>query len=164
MFRVGIDFGNTIGNIEDDQPAYLAYETIKHIVCKFDTENVFIVSKAGPSMEDKIRRWLDDTAFYNMTGFLLENVLFVREYADKKDVVESLGISIFFDDHVKVVRVLAPVQGIERIFWMNASPSDIHHIPKFLRKKIAIVKDWPRTIKYFQNIPRLRVNEEAHEG
>jgi len=39
---------------------------------------------------------------------LHENVLIVREYGGKAELVQRLGISIFFDDHAKAVRSLPP--------------------------------------------------------
>mmetsp|Transcript_40688 Transcript_40688/g.85480 ORF Transcript_40688/g.85480 Transcript_40688/m.85480 type:complete len:166 (-) Transcript_40688:430-927(-) len=158
IWRVGIDFGETIGKIEEEEPLPLAFEMVRHLVGKFDAENVFIVSKAGPDMERKTLAWLERTGFHSQTRFLKENVIFVREYHEKADVVRSLGINIFLDDSVKVVRSLSAISTVDRIFWMHAKPSDIGLILKGNRHKIAIVQGWSRTTKYFQKIPRAQKN------
>mmetsp|Transcript_27453 Transcript_27453/g.75629 ORF Transcript_27453/g.75629 Transcript_27453/m.75629 type:complete len:173 (+) Transcript_27453:47-565(+) len=150
--RIGIDFGNTIGEVEDEQPAPYAYEMICHLVHKCGPKNVFIISKAGPEMEQRIRSFLNHTHFCEQCGFLVQNILFVREYLDKATLVQSLGISIFLDDHSKVVRSLAPLPGVRRIFWMHANPREIYLIAKEHRSKIAIVKEWQKTMKYFQRL------------
>jgi len=152
--RVGIDFGKTIGLLEEE-PAPFAFEMILHLAHKFGSENVFIVSKAGERIEERIRQWLEDHAFYEATGFAHENVIFVRGYADKAIVVERLRISIFFDDKCKIVASLAPLPVIDRIFWMHASSEDVvRRIPKNLRYKVVPTREWSSTMKFFQKIPR----------
>ena len=151
--RVGIDFGNTIGEVEDEHPALGAYDMIRHLVHKFGDDNVFIISKAKPAMETRIREFLERTDFYNACGgFRRENVLFVVEYEEKAKLVEALGINLFFDDHVKVVTTLVTLPSIERIFWMHTGVREIQRIPKGFRSKISLCNDWGKTMKYFQRI------------
>lgn len=151
--RIGIDFGRTIGEISEE-PAPFAFALIRHLVNTFDAENVFVISKAGPSMEEKIQKWLLGHNFYQATCFLHENVIFVRGYDEKATLVTKLGISVFFDDHIKVVSVLAPLPRVERLFWMHAEPKDILRIPKLYRHKIVPTKAFSKTMKYFQKIQR----------
>jgi len=105
-------------------------------------------------MEVEIRAWLEQQDFCWKTGFLYDNVIFVRKYLDKAEVVQKLTISIFFDDHVKIVKSLAPLPVIERIFWMNTDPQQIKVIPRHLRNKIVITHEWASTKSYFQDITR----------
>lgn len=152
IWRVGIDFGETIGRIDEDEPLPYAFEMIRHLVSKFGEENNFIVSKAGPDMERKTLEWLDRNNFYSQTGFLKSNIIFVREYHEKAVVVQAYDINIFIDDSVKVVRSLSLVPSMKRIFWMHAKARDILLISKEYRHRIAIVHGWNRTMKYFQKI------------
>jgi len=151
-WRVGIDFGETIGRIADDEPLPFAFEMIMHLISKFGAENNFIVSKAGPDMERRTLEWLDRNDFYSQTGFLKSKVIFVREYHEKAGIVQANNINIFIDDSVKVVRSLSLVPSMERIFWMNAKARDILLIPKECRHRIAIIHGWNRTMRYFQKI------------
>ena len=155
--RVGIDFGETIGRIDEDEPLPYAFEMIRHLICKFGAENNFIISKAGPDMERRTLDWIDRNDFYSRTGFLQSNVIFVREYHEKAVVVQANNINIFIDDSVKVVRSLSLVPSMKRIFWMHAKARDILLISKECRHRIAIVHGWNRTMKYFQKI---KSNEE----
>mmetsp|Transcript_21649 Transcript_21649/g.35194 ORF Transcript_21649/g.35194 Transcript_21649/m.35194 type:complete len:166 (-) Transcript_21649:526-1023(-) len=153
-WRIGIDFGETIGRIDEDDPLPFAFEMTRHLVGKFGAQNMFIVSKAGVEMERKTRHWLTTSHFYSRTKFVKEQVVFVREYHEKANLVQSLGINVFLDDSVKVVRSLSAISTVDRIFWMHAKPSDIRLVPKDNRHRIAIVQGWPRTMKYFQKIHR----------
>ena len=116
---------------------------------------VFIGSKAQPFMQQKIQKWLLDQDLYHQTGVLEDNAHFVKEYIDEAQVVQELGISIFYDS-AKSSEPWHPYQIVEeRILWMN--PSDtllIQIIPKDQRRKIAWNHgNWNKTMKYFQKIP-----------
>ena len=88
--RVGIDFGGTIGFVDHEEPVPHAMEMIQHLVHKFLAQNVFVVSKAGPAMIEKTLQWFESIDFFQRTGFLPENVIFVKEFADKVDLL-SVG-------------------------------------------------------------------------
>lgn len=137
-----------------------AIEMIRHMVLKFGSDNVFIVSKAGPKLQEQIKAFLNEQDFWKLcssndrhphgddddddesndnendddkatttkklhkvkrtTMITAEkNLIFVRGYVDKAKVVQDLNINLFFDDHIKVVRCLAPLPCIQRIYWMN---------------------------------------------
>ena len=96
MTRVGLDFGKTIALIEEDKPFDNAFEVIKMIINKYNCCNVFIVSKARQETSKFILNWLERHNFYNLTGFLKENIYFVEDYADKRTIVDKLKINIFF--------------------------------------------------------------------
>ena len=162
--RVGIDFGGTIGFVDQAQPVPFALEIITHLIHKFHASNVFIVSKAGPAIMAKTQEWFQQHQFLERTGFLRENVIFVRECVDKAEVVRSLGISIFLDDSLKVVRCLAPLSCVDRIFWLGAKAADIQLIDKEHRRKVAISKGWANSMKYFQRIRREKTDKAGETG
>jgi len=154
--RIGIDFGNTIGEVERENPAPLAFEMIKHLVAKIGPQNCFIVSKAKPQMEVRIREWLGSRRFERITGFLPENIIFVLEDSDKARVVQDLEINIFFDDSTKIVRSLSRLTSMKKIFWMNTDTAKIKLISRQFRNKITLTKSWGSTMSYFQKIKRKR--------
>lgn len=56
--------------------------------------------------------------------YRVDNVFIVSKAGPQKaEIVESLGISVFFDDSCKVVKALAPLEAVDRIFWMHADPN-----------------------------------------
>ena len=110
------------------------------------------------------------------------NLIFVREYADKAKIVQKLNINIFFDDHIKVIRCLASIPCITRIYWMNqytnnanndnengnnnndnnnyfhyknkADDNKMYVIEKRYRNKLIIPKkNWQSIMKMLQKIP-----------
>ena len=148
--RVGIDFGGTIGFEDKEEPIPQSFPMMRHLVHKYGASNVFVVSKAGPAMVEKTKLWFQKTEFFERTGLAVDNVIFVRECEEKAGIVQSLNISIFFDDSYKVVRCLAPLPMMERIFWMSTQPEQIKLIERKYRDKIAMTKRWGSTMKFFQ--------------
>jgi hypothetical protein len=67
-------------------------------------------------MEEKIRQWLHMHNFCETTGFWKTQLIFVRTYSEKSEVVQNKKMSIFFDDHSKVIKSLAPLPIISRIY------------------------------------------------
>ena len=150
MTKVGLDFGKTIALIEEDKPFDNAFDVIKMIINKYTSDNVFIVSKARQETRQFILSWLDRHNFYNLTGFSRENIYFVKDYADKRTIVDRLKINIFVDDSIKIVRVLHSSENIEKIIWFEGSdPKLLKEIPKQYRNKIVIFKKWNKLYKTF---------------
>ncbi|CAJ1966048.1 unnamed protein product [Cylindrotheca closterium] len=154
--RIGIDFGETIGRVEDHADSAGAYpyslEMIRHLVFQFGSDHVFIVSKAGPQMQQRISQWLKDATFFQKTNMKRSNLIFCRQYLDKVAIVEKLQISVFFDDNFKVVSSLSKLKQVKRIFWMHADTRQLKQIARGHRNKIAITHSWSNTMKYFQKI------------
>ena len=150
MTKVVLDFGKTIALIEEDKPFDNAFEVIKMIINKYTSDNVFIVSKARQETSQFILSWLDRHNFYNLTGFSRENIYFVKDYADKRTIVDRLKINIFVDDSIKIVRVLHSSENIEKIIWFEGGdPKLLKEIPKQYRSKIVIFKKWNKLYKTF---------------
>lgn len=155
---VGVDFGKTIGLYDVEAPFALAEEMMKHMVSKFGQSMVYIVSKAGPDIEARILAWLGARDFCASTGLRPENIIFVRTYEEKRVVVERLGLEMFIDDHIKVIRDVSLASCVKRVLWFGARPYDIRHIPCSSRNKVAIVQGWGRVGKTLSKIPRADVN------
>lgn len=131
MNKLGIDFGKviispTVNGVADtsflgsslqaamETPAAEgAFEAVKALVDCFQ-DQVWIVSKCGPSVEKKSRAWLDHWNFYGRTGVSRDNLRFCRKRPDKAPICRSLGINHFIDDRLDVLR---PMQGdVKRLF------------------------------------------------
>ncbi|VBB17613.1 hypothetical protein YASMINEVIRUS_76 [Yasminevirus sp. GU-2018] len=152
MHRIGIDFGNTIGEVDVD-PDTKGFSVIRMFVDKYGSSNMFIVSKAGDEMKNRIEEWLVKNNFFATTNFLKENVIFVKEYFDKRDVVIKNKIDVFIDDHYKVVSSLCDVPTIKHIVWFNKK-GDIKLIPKEYRSKVVISSLWGKVWAHSWNSSR----------
>ncbi len=116
---LGIDFGGVIipkrGKSGEDtgfddnfvltEPNQNAIEIISLLV-KLFRGRVWIVSKAGPYIEELTRKWLSHNEFYAKTGMREENIHFCRERTEKKDICEKFGITFFIDDKLHVMQIL----------------------------------------------------------
>jgi hypothetical protein len=128
--RLGIDIGNVLmagdndalfgtgplgrGYVEADMLAMPemdgAVEAIGRLVLSiFDSENVWLVSKAHRNTEAKTLRWLAYHDILARTALLPEHVWFCRARPDKAAICQSLGITYFVDDRPDV---LFPMEGI----------------------------------------------------
>lgn len=78
-----------------------AVTAIGRLVTRFHAR-VWLVSKCGPRIQDRTRRWLDAHDFYGRTGLPPEQVCFCRARPDKRAHCERLGLTHFVDDHPEV--------------------------------------------------------------
>lgn len=122
--RVGIDVGGVIidsrkndgtdtsfidGDFMRTTAVDGSFETIKVIIECFGAENVFIISKCGPAIQEKTLSWLKGRQFYESTGFLIENIRFCLKRPEKAPIATDLGLTHFIDDRADVLRFMASV-------------------------------------------------------
>jgi hypothetical protein len=124
---LGVDFGRVINDASShpsgDDTSFLqgsddemlatpamagAFHSLKRLVPAFDGR-VWIVSKAGPRIQDNTERWLLHQDFYDKTGMTSTNLRFVRRRVDKVVQCQELGITHFVDDRAEVIEALTGV-------------------------------------------------------
>lgn len=124
---LGLDFGKVIvasrdpeggedtaflsGSLEDAlhvPPSPGAIEAVRALVEAFGPDAVFVVSKCGPKVEDRSKRWLRAHAFGERTGLRSDHVRFCRERPEKAVHCRQLRITHFVDDRLDVLEHLAP--------------------------------------------------------
>lgn len=119
--RLGVDIGRVViapsaddredtsffgGSLEDalaTPPNLGVFEHLPIIVQRFDSA-VWLVSKAGPRIEERTRRWLAHHRFFERTAIPVENIRFCRERHQKADHCVELGLSHFIDDRQDVLQ------------------------------------------------------------
>jgi hypothetical protein len=136
--RIGIDFGGVIvRNLHEDtgEDTSLrsssgseaardgAFDAIRQL-CSACDGRVWIVSKAGPRMQERTLAWLQSVNFFSRTGLQPDHVRFCLQREDKTSICRELEISHFIDDRVHVMQILRGVvphlclfgeQGAERL-------------------------------------------------
>ena len=147
--KIGIDFGKTIGLIENENPFPNCYSVINFLKNKFSVNNLYIISKAKKEMRIKILNWLKKKTFFEETGFLENHVIFCNEYIDKIELVKKLKINFFIDDHIKVIQNMVKLNQMDKVIWFNKNV-DLKLIDKKYRSKIILTNKWNRIIKIFQ--------------
>ena len=124
IIRIGIDVGGVIiDRIKNDgaDTSFIdgdfmrttavegAFETIRMIVRRLGAENVFIISKCGPAIQEKTLLWLTGQQFYKSTGFLAENIHFCLKRPEKGPIAAGLGLTHFIDDRADVLEFMTEV-------------------------------------------------------
>lgn len=87
-----------------------ALEALRALVSGYFQERVFVVSKAGPKVQERTRAWFEHVHFHERTGISERAVFFARENADKARLCDRLQITHFVDDSVGVIQHLAHLE------------------------------------------------------
>jgi hypothetical protein len=118
--RIGIDFGGVIvRNLHEDTgedtslqnssgaeaARYGAFDAVRQL-CSACDGRVWIVSKAGPRMQERTLSWLQSVDFFSRTGLQPDHVSFCLQRQDKATICRDLEISHFIDDRVHVMQIL----------------------------------------------------------
>jgi hypothetical protein len=121
IMRIAIDIGgviskqtngnptsNTDWHMIRDSEVTRAFLSIRQLVKDFGADNVFIISKAGPTMAKLSRQWLTDTMVIDeITGFKLENIHFCSTRSGPRGkgvIARKLGITHMVDDHDEALK------------------------------------------------------------
>jgi hypothetical protein len=106
MVRIAFDVGGVLFTEGDFKLAPEAILSVRLCVEKFSSDNVCIISKAGPKYQDIILNRLHENDFFNSTGLRPENVHFVLEYDEKRLCCDQLHMDYIVDDNIKIIRSL----------------------------------------------------------
>lgn len=117
-------------------PSTDALPSIQQLVTDFG-ERVWLVSKAGPRVQDRTVRWLEHHRFWGETGVERSRLRFCRHRADKAEIARELGLTHFIDDRGDVLAAMVGVVAFRFLFGPQrvASPG---HIP---------VPDWRAAVR-----------------
>lgn len=133
MARIGIDIGRVIigpvvsgtadtsflgSRLQDalrTPPAEGSFEAIAELAPGF--EGVWLVSKCGPSVQEKTLAWLAHHHFYDRTGVPREHVRFCRKRPEKALHARELGLTHFIDDRLDVLEHLRPL--VPHLYWFG---------------------------------------------
>ena len=146
--KLGIDIGRVLispdaqgtngdtsfigGSIQDalDTPPYEGmFDVVPALIERFNGQ-VWLVSKAGPRVQEKTRLWLSHHRFYERTGIRPDNLRFCRERPQKADHCRELGITHFIDDRPDVLACLHGVVAQRFLFGpqkrLSFAPGIVH--------------------------------------
>jgi hypothetical protein len=98
------------------------------------TGGVWLVSKCGPRVEARTRRWLAGHDFFGRTGIDPDHLRFCRAREDKRIHCLELGLTHFVDDRIEVHEAIRDVVGHRYLFGPQRGPA-----PGF----VTPVPDWP---------------------
>ena len=143
MMKLGIDIGRVLiapdapdgkadtsfigGSLEAAlaTPAYDGmFEAVPGLVQMFRVQ-VWLVSKAGPRVQEKTRHWLRHHRFFERTGISSENLRFCLERSQKAQHCLELGLTHFIDDRPDVLGHLEGVVANRFLFGPQRRPSGL---------------------------------------
>ena len=102
-------------------PAPGAFESIARLVKAF-AGDVWLVSKAGPRVQQRSMQWFAQRDFHVITGIPPERVRFCRERRDKALHAVELGLTHFVDDRADVLAHLHGIVPVLILFGHQAHP------------------------------------------
>jgi hypothetical protein len=101
-------------------------------------DRVYLVSKCGPSVQSKTRKWLKHNHFYETTGIPEDKVHFCLERREKAEISLSLGLTAFVDDRLEILGYLKHMRDL---FLFNPTKEEVEankeHLPL-----VKVVRTW----------------------
>jgi hypothetical protein len=119
---------NFIGGSEEQAmraPAmHGAFESLRRLTSIFE-RRVWLVSKCGPKIQERSRKWLDRHRFFQTTGIPYGQLRFCRERKEKAPICHELGVTLFIDDRLDVLHAMAGVVPHRFQFGASEAPEGI---------------------------------------
>lgn len=111
-----------------------AFESIARLVEAFEGR-VWLVSKCGPRIQERSRKWLVARRFFARTGMNERNVRFCRERREKAPIAVDLGLDRFVDDRADVLRAMRGL--VPRLVLFGATTAE---------EGMVAAPDWTRAL------------------
>ena len=102
-------------------------------------DQIHLVSKCGPRVEEKTRRWLAHRDFAGRTGIAPERWHFCRTREGKAPLCAALGVTHFVDDRLEVLGYLG---GVPHCFLFRPEPGELQRHRRHL-PAVGIAESWP---------------------
>ncbi|MBX3222987.1 MAG: hypothetical protein KF795_20920 [Labilithrix sp.] len=100
---------------------------------------VWLVSKCGPRIQARTRRWLDRHRFFQVTGIPYGQLRFCLERRDKAPICEELGIELFIDDRADVLEAMRGIVGHRFQLGATSAPAGIVPVATWIAAERAIL-------------------------
>jgi hypothetical protein len=100
--------GGTLEDALRTPPYGGMFEVLPRVVEKFKGR-VWIISKCGPRVQEKTRRWLAHHRFFERTGIEEANLRFCVQRSEKALHCAEIGITHFIDDRYEVLKAMKGV-------------------------------------------------------
>ena len=133
--------GTTVEEAMATPPAPGAFAAIRHLVERFEGA-VWLVSKAGPSVQRKTGRWFEHHGFHAATGLGPDRVRFCLRRAEKADHCRQLGLTHFIDDRIDVLGYLEGIVEHRMLFGEQQQA---------VSAGLIQVRTWAEVLEWFEN-------------
>lgn len=100
--------------------------------------HVYLVSKCGPSVQSKTKKWLKHHNFHEITGISEEHVHFCIERKEKAEISQKLGLTAFVDDRLEILGYLSH---LKELYLFNPMAEEIADNEQYL-PLVKVVRNW----------------------
>lgn len=115
-----------------------AFESLRTLCERFE-RRIWLVSKCGPRIQARTRKWLDRHRFFSLTGVPYGNLRFCLERRDKAKICRELGIDMFVDDRADVLLAMQGVVAHRFQIGVRVAPAGIVPVPTWIAAEAAIL-------------------------
>jgi hypothetical protein len=116
------------------------FESLHRIVAERFGEDVHIVSKCGPAVQEKTLELFKHHDFYMRTGISPANVHFCLERWQKVGICKEQGITHFVDDKLEVLGYLHEA-GIQDLYLFRPDQREVSRFQKY-HPHVNEMDDW----------------------
>ena len=152
--KLGIDVGRVLitpgddaapdtsflrGNLESAMrtPPYGdMFEVVPRLVQHFQAR-VWIISKCGPAVQERTRRWLAHHRFFERTGIDPLHLRFCLKRPQKAEHCKELGITHFIDDRTDVLEAMRGIVPNRYLFGLQTRPASAGLTPAVSWRRVA---------------------------
>ena len=122
-------------------PSPGAFDGVRMLVAAFGGQ-VWLVSKAGETVQRKTLAWLEHWDFYRLTRLPPDHVRFCLKRPDKADHCRELGITHFIDDRLDVLEHLRGLAAHLYLFGEQAGeiPGWVTHVRDWTEAMEAVLR------------------------
>jgi hypothetical protein len=113
------------------------FEALQRLTQLFD-RRVWLVSKCGPRIQERSRKWLDRHRFFQTTGIPYGQLRFCRERKEKAPICVDLGVTMFIDDRLDVLHAMAGVVPYRFQFGASEAPDGIVPVRNWVEAEEAV--------------------------
>lgn len=131
--------GSTLEKAMKTPPSPGAFDAVTKLVETFRGE-AWLVSKCGPSVQEKTKQWLKHWDFYQTTGLAQGNLRFCLKRHEKTHHCRQLKLNYFIDDRLDV---LTHLQGLVPHLFLFGEQNPETDIPSW----VTHVKDWGEALE-----------------
>ncbi len=118
-------------------PSPGAFEGVRSLVSAF-AGRAWLISKAGPKVQQKTKQWLRHWHFYDETGLPRTHLRFCLQRSQKSLHCRQLRLTHFIDDRLDVLEHL---RGLVPDLYLFGEQPDLDGIPDW----VTPVADWRET-------------------
>ena len=139
--KIGCDIGGVIKEMTSDNPIKGSIETINQLLK--EGHSIVLISKCSETFRKQIDAWLKQYGLDHI------EVKYCKEYSEKINIAQKLGIDVMIDDKIQVLQSFAQNPNITKIWFCDDEKKikGTHKYQPELLKTMKFAKNWEMVMK-----------------